>query len=92
MTAAIKVGLILLVFSLIIGLIALLPSTDQYPLPAEFTTSVAIVFAYVFAWVDVFWFISVWFWIMLLTLGLELTIWIAKQVIRIIGWLVRIFS
>jgi len=92
MSAALKVGLIILTFSLIIGLIALLPSTDQYPLPSEFSTSIAVVVAYVFAWVDVFWFISVWWWIALLTIGIELTIWIAKQVIRITSWVVRLFG
>jgi len=92
MSAALKVGLIILAFSLLMGLIALLPSTDQYPLPPAFATSVAVVFAYVFAWVGVFWFISIWWWIALLTIGLELSIWIAKKVIQIFSWLARLFA
>jgi len=92
MSAALKVGLIILAFSLMMGLIALLPDTTQYPLPTEFSTSVAVVLAYTFAWVGVFWFISAWWWAMLLTIGLELTIWIAKQVMRVFSWLARLFS
>jgi len=92
MTTAVKAILILLAFSLVMGFIALLPSTDQYPLDPSIAASIAVVFAYVFAWVGVFWFISVWFFIMLLTIGLDLTIWIAKQVLRLISWIVRLFA
>jgi len=92
MSSALKIGLILLVFSLMMGLIALLPDTSQYPLPPEFSISLAVVLAYTFAWVGVFWFISAWWWAMLLTIGLELTIWIAKQVLRIFTWLTWLFG
>jgi len=92
MSAALKVGLILLTFSLLMGLIALLPDTTQYPLPPEFATSLGVYVSAAFAWVGVFWFISAWWWIMLLNIGLELTIWIARQVIRITSWIVRLFS
>jgi len=92
MSAALKVALILLVFSLLIGLLALLPDTSAYPLPPQFAASLAVYVAYAFAWINVFWFISVWWYIILLNLGLQLTIWIAKQVLRIMSWLVRIFA
>jgi len=92
MTALVKAGLVLLCFSLIVALIALLPSTTDYPLPTEFSSSITLIIGYAFAWVGVFWFLSVYWWMMLLNFGLELSIWIAKQVLRIIGWAVRMFS
>jgi len=92
MTALVKGILVLIVFSLIVSLIALLPSTEQYPLPPEFNTSIVLIVGYAFAWVNVFWFLSAYWWMMLLNFGLELTIWLAKQVLRIIGWAVRMFS
>jgi len=92
MTTAVKVVLILLAFSLVMGFIALLPSTDQYPLDRGIAAGIAVVFAYVFAWNSTFWFIGIWFWIMLLSIGFELTVWIAKQVIRLTSWVVRLFA
>jgi len=89
MTALTKAGLFILFFALVVILIALLPDTTQYPLPPQFTASVTVVLAYVFTWATFFWFISVWFQIMLLTMGLEITIWIAKKIIWIIGFAAR---
>jgi len=92
MSAALKVGLILLGFAVLMGLIALLPSTADYPLPDEFNAGLTLIIGYAFAWIGVFWFISVYWWMMLLNFGFELSFWVGKQVIRIFGWIVRLFS
>jgi len=98
MSLATKTVLVILFFATLVGLISLLPSatcttgsvTGCYPLPSQFATSLFVVLSYVFAWSNVFWFINAWFQILLLQIGFDITVWIAKKVIWIIGWLARL--
>jgi len=83
---------VLLFFALIIGLIALLPDTTDYPLPPQVAASLTVVLGYAFAWGDFFWFIPVWFYLALLTIGLELSLWLARKVMWIIGFISRLVA
>lgn len=76
----------------LIGLIALLPSTTDYPLDPSIATSLTIIMGYVSAWTSIFWAINILFGVALLGIGLELILWVAKKVIWIIGWAARLFS
>jgi len=79
-------------FTLLVSLIALLPSVSDYPLPPQIALSLTIILGYVFAWTSVFWFINIWFAIALLSIGFELAIWTAKKVIWITTWVARLFA
>jgi len=92
MSVLTKAIAVLLAFAIIVALIAALPSTRDYPLPGEFSSSLTLIIGYAFAWVGVFWFISVYWWMMILNYGFELTLWLARQLKQIIGWVIRLYS
>jgi len=76
-------------FSLVITLIALLPSTTDYPLPSAITQGIVIIIGYYYAWAQVFTFLEVLFVFFVLTLFFEIYLWLAKVVLWVIGFVAR---
>jgi len=89
MSAALKALMIVAFFSLIVVLIALLPNTSDYPLPASFTNGIVIFIAYYFAWAKVFTFLNTLFFFFVLTLFMDVYIWTARLVVWMIGIVAR---
>jgi len=79
-----------LFFSLIVSLLALLPSTDDYPLPSAITDGITVIVGYYFAWAEVFDFLNWLFFFFMLTLFIEVYIWIAKAVMWTLGLVARL--
>jgi len=67
---------------LFVTMIYLLPTNVEYPLPTEFTSSLALIIGYTFAWAQVFTWINVLFLCALTALAIEILIWIWK----VIAW------
>jgi len=84
-----KAVITVIFFSLVVTLIAFLPSTTDYPLPTGVTQGIAIVIGYYYAWAQVFTFLNVLFLFFVLTLFLEVYLWIARVVLWIIGFVAR---
>jgi len=76
-------------FSLVVTLIALLPSTTDYPIPTAVTQGVTLIIGYYYAWGQVFTFLNVLFLFFVLSLFLEVYLMIARIVIWIIGFVAR---
>lgn len=89
MSLLVKGLMIALFFSLVIVGITLLPSTADYPLPSEFSSSLTLVFGYYAAWSSVFTVLNTLFICAGLGLGLELAIWIWRAVSWFIGIVAR---
>ena len=83
---------VVLFFSLVVILFALLPSTSEYPLPSEFSSSLIVIFSYYFAWSSVFTALNTLLTCTLLVLGFELGIFIWKIVTWVIGFVSRIVA
>jgi len=79
-------------FSTLVALIALLPSVNDYPLPAIFNTSLTLIFGYYFAWTGLFTCLNILFWSATFSIGLDLVIWIWNTVRGIIGWVARMIG
>jgi len=90
MSSLLKGILILLFFSLLIGLISLLPSTSDYPLDPMFASGVATIFGYYFAWSSVFTCLNTLLALSLLSIGLVLVFAIAKFVMWVISFTSRL--
>jgi len=84
-------GIVTVIFlSLIVFMIALLPSTTDYPLPTAVTQGITIIVGYYYAWAQVFTFLQTLFVFFVLTLFIEIYIWISKVVLWVIGFVARI--
>jgi len=84
--------MLILFTGLVIAGIALLPDVSTYPLPPQFLASITVVLAYVFTWSTFFWFLQAWFYILTLTMGVEIAIWTARKVMWLISFGARILS
>jgi len=89
MSAALKAFLIIAFFSLVVALLALLPTTADYPLPPSITTGIVTFMGYYFAWAKVFTFLNTLFFFFVLTLFLDIYTWTAKLIMWIIGIVAR---
>jgi len=85
MSLLVKAVLIALFFALVVALFSALPLTSDHPLDPAFTTAVMIIFAYTFAWAQVFTAINYLLFVALATLGLELGIFLFRGVAWILG-------
>jgi len=92
MSAIGKVFSVIAFFALVMFLVALLPSTTDYPLPTGVTQGITLVVGYYFAWAGVFTFLNVLFLFFVLSLFIEIYVWIAKVVMWIIGFVARFVS
>jgi len=90
MTLLSKAIIYVLVFSAIVVIMALLPSTTDYPLPPQFASSITVVFGYYYAWSSVFTALNTLFICATFGIGLELVIFIYKVVTWVIGIIARI--
>jgi len=75
--------------ALVVSLIALLPSVNDYPLPSSITNGMVVILGYYFAWSSVFTFLNTLFFFFTLTLFIEIYIWIAHVIMWIIGIVAR---
>jgi len=92
MSMATKGLVLVLFFASLIGLVALLPSTETYPLPGSISTALTVLVYYYFQWATVFWFLTVLWYFFVLTVALEAIIWIATKVLQVVSWAARILS
>jgi len=74
---------------LVVALIALLPSVDQYPLPPSIVSGIVLIVGYYFAWSHVFTFLNTLFFFFVLTMFIEIYVWTAKVVLWVIGIVAR---
>jgi len=84
-----KAIITVLFFSLIVSLIALLPSTADYPLPSAVNQGIVLVIGYYYAWAQVFTFLQTLFLFFVLTLFLDIYLWITSVVLWVIATVAR---
>jgi len=90
MTLIVKGIVWVLFFSLIVSLLALLPSTADYPLPDVISQGVTLVVGYYFAWAQVFTFLDWLFYFFILSIFIEVYVWIAKAIMWTLGLVARL--
>jgi len=76
-------------FTLIVALIALLPSVTDYPIPPSVLSGIVLIVGYYFAWSHVFTFLNTLFFFFVLTMFIEIYVWTAKVVLWVIGIVAR---
>jgi len=84
-----KAVITVIFFSLVVTLIALLPSTTDYPLPTGVNQGITIIVGYYYAWANVFTFLNVLFLFFVLSIFIDIYMWIARVVLWIIGFVSR---
>jgi len=89
MTLITKALVTTIFFSLVVALIALLPSTTDYPIPSAVTQGVTLIVGYYYAWAQVFTFLQTLFLFFVLTLFYQVYLMIARIVLWIIGFVSR---
>jgi len=87
-----KAVVIVLFYSFVVAIIALLPSVQDYPLSPAFASSLAVIFGYLFAWSSVFTCINSLLSIALISIGLELAIWIWQVNQWVINFTARLIA
>lgn len=80
-----KALVVILFYALILALVALLPSVNDYPLPVAVVNGIVTVLGYYFAWSGIFTFLNTLFFFFTLTMFIEIYIWIAHVNLWIIG-------
>jgi len=85
MSLLVKASVTVIFFSLIVTLIAFLPSTTDYPIPTAVSQGITLIIGYYYAWAQVFTFLNVLFVLFVLSMFLEIYIMIARIVLWIIG-------
>jgi len=86
-----KALMLLAFFGLVVGGIALLPSSTDYPLPSGIST--AITFSYsLYSWINTYLPLDVMITIFKYSITIEGAIWIFKNFKGIFGWAARLAS
>jgi len=70
---------------LFVAAIYSLPSTQQFPLPPEFATSLALIIGYTFAWAQVFTCIQTLMACAIVAMSIEIVVWLWKASAWVIG-------
>lgn len=89
MTLVQKIITVVIFFSLIVGLIGLLPSTTDYPLNPTISTGITLIMGYYYAWALTFTFLQTLFVFFMLTLAIQIYIMVARIGMWIIGFVAR---
>jgi len=92
MSIAIKAILIFLFFSLIVVFFSMLPLVSDYPLDPLFASSVAIIIQYTYAWISIFWAINYLMYCVLLSLSIEVALFLWRLASWVVGLVARMIG